>query len=143
MTILQFLSSPIGATILGAVGKMIANRMNQAAKKEELNAQKDAAYLRAYSKLQGIISNDKFAKNTRRWVFWPLIWSYCFVFIWYAITGGQELPVIVDKKGGILSFIFGGANQEILKTNATFVVYSGVQLIHMIVGFYAIPSKTR
>lgn len=139
--LLQFIASPVGATIAGSLLKLIANWLNGNQEQKLADSARSRQAIELQIRLQQALSNDEFAKRTRRWVFWPLTWSYCVVFIYFAIQGDAELILPMDKKTGLVSWLFGGPGKEAFRTTGTYVVYSGIQLIHMIVGFYATPNK--
>ena len=76
-----------------------------------------------------------------------LTMTYCFLLIYYALNPSIEYDVIMPKSGadgGILSFVFGPAKEfHVVKLTGGLLLMSFIDLMFMVVGFYAIPSKKR
>ena len=145
------LSGPIVNTVVGAGIKLGANFINSwLASKEEaqrIMAARDQRMFDAAVEQQKENSKDPFVKITRRILFMTLTGTYCFLLVYYAFNPGIEYDVIIPKMspdGGIFSFIFGTPKEFHVQTlTGGLLLMSFIDLMFMVVGFYAIPSKKR
>lgn len=110
-------------------------------------AARDTQMLEALIKNQSEQSKDHFVKVTRRVLFMSITFTMCFLMIYYALNPGITYNVIVPKgegaKWGFFSWIFGGKDWEMVQMTGGLMLASFMDLCFMVVGFYAIPSKTR
>jgi hypothetical protein len=145
------LSGPILNTVVGAGIKLGANFINSwLAGKEEtqrIMAARDQRMFDAAVQQQKDSAHDPFVKVTRRLLFMSLTMTYCFLLIYYALNPSISYDVIMPKSGadgGIFSFIFGPAKEfHVVKLTGGLLLMSFIDLMFMVVGFYAIPSKKR
>jgi hypothetical protein len=142
---------PILNTIIGAGIKLGCNLLNswleQKRKDQMILAARDTQMLEALIKNQSEQSKDHFVKVTRRVLFMSITFTMCFLMIYYALNPGITYNVIVPKgegaKWGFFSWIFGGKDWEMVQMTGGLMLASFMDLCFMVVGFYAIPSKTR
>ena len=145
------LSGPILNTMIGAGIKLGANVVNGwlASREEQqrIIAARDKQMFDAAVQQQKDNAKDPFVKVTRRMLFMSLTMTYCFLLIYYAMNPNIEYDVIMPKTGadgGIFSFIFGPAKEfHVVKLTGGLLLMSFIDLMFMVVGFYAIPSKKR
>ena len=145
------LSGPIVNTVTGAGIKLCTNLINSyLSNKEEsqrIIAARDKHMFDAAVKQQAESAKDPFVKVTRRILFMMLTSTYCFLLIFYALNPQIEYDVImpkVDTSGGILNWIFGPTKEFVVqRMTGGLLLMSFIDLIFMVVGFYAIPSKKR
>jgi hypothetical protein len=142
---------PILNTIIGAGIKLGCNLLNswleQKRKDQMILAARDTQMLEALIKNQAEQSKDHFVKFTRRVLFMSITFTMCFLMVYYALNPGITYNVIVPKgegaKWGFFSWIFGGKDWEMVQMTGGLMLASFMDLCFMVVGFYAIPSKTR
>lgn len=142
---------PILNTIIGAGIKLGCNLLNswleQKRKDQMILAARDTQMLEALIKNQSEQSKDHFVKVTRRVLFMSITFTMCFLMIYYALNPGITYNVIVPKgegaKWGFFSWIFGGKDWEMVQMTGGLMLASFMDLCFMVVGFYAIPSKTQ
>lgn len=142
---------PILNTIIGAGIKLGCNLLNswleQKRKDQMILAARDSQMLEALIKNQSEQSKDHFVKVTRRVLFMSITFTMCFLMIYYALNPGITYNVIIPKgegaKWGFFSWIFGGKDWEMVQMTGGLMLASFMDLCFMVVGFYAIPSKTR
>ena len=145
------LSGPIMNTMIGAGIKLGANVVNgwlaQKEEQQRIIAARDKQMFDAAVQQQKDNSKDPFVKVTRRILFMSLTFTYCFLLMYYAMNPSIEYDVIMPKSGtdgGILAFIFGTAKEfHVVKLTGGLLLMSFIDLMFMVVGFYAIPSKKR
>ncbi len=145
------LSGPIVNTVIGAGIKLGANFINSwLATKEEaqrIMAARDQRMFEAAAQQQKDNAKDPFVKVTRRVLFMSLTLTYCFLLIYYAFNPDIKYDVVIPKvspDGGIFSFIFGTPKEFHVQTlTGGLLLMSFIDLMFMVVGFYAIPSKKR
>jgi uncharacterized membrane protein len=104
---------------------------------------RDKAVLDVWARSMAAQQKDPYTKRTRRYVFWSLIWTYCFIFIWFALH--PEVPIITigAHTTGWITSIFGGASDKLITITGGHIVIAGLELIFMVVGFFAMPSRRR
>ena len=145
------LSGPILNTVVGAGIKLGANVVNgwlaQKEEQQRIIAARDKQMFDAAVSQQKENAKDPFVKVTRRILFMTLTGTYCFLLIYSAFTPDIEYDVVIPKTsidGGILAFIFGGPKEFYVQTlTGGLLLMSFIDLMFMVVGFYAIPSKKR
>ena len=142
---------PILNTILGAGIKLGVNLINawltQKQQAQLLMAARDKSMIDALLKNQSEQAKDPFVKITRRILFMSITFTMCFLMIYYAFNPDISYDVIVPKgegaRWGILSWIFGGKEWELVEMTGGLLLSSFFDLCFMVVGFYAVPSKMR
>jgi len=142
---------PILNTIIGAGIKLAANLVNywleQKRADQMILAARDNEMLKALIDNQSKQALDPFVKVTRRILFLTITFTMCFLMIYYAMNPNIQYDLIVPKgegaKLGFFSWIFGGKDWEMVKMTGGLMLASFMDLCFMIIGFYAIPSRTR
>ena len=142
---------PILNTIIGAGLKLGVNLINawieQRRQDQMMLAARDDKIVRAMLHNQIEQSNDPFVKSTRRVLFLSITFTLCFLMIYYALNPNITYDVIVPHGGsarwGILSWIFGGKDWELVQMTGGLLLTSFFDLCFMVIGFYAVPSKRR
>ena len=139
----NLLSGPAGATALGALLKLGNTWLQGRIEKQQMEAAREEKILNTWTRSQTAISKDKQSKTTRRWVFWMLTATYCFVFIWFTIFPETHIITIGGHSSGWITSIFGGGTDKLITITGGHVVVAGLELIFMVVGFFAMPSRRR
>lgn len=139
----NLLSGPAGATALGAVLKLFNTWVQGRIEKQQMEAAREEKILNTWARSQTAIAKDKQSKTTRRWVFWMLTATYCFVFIWFTLYPETSIITIGGHSPGWLGGIFGGGTDKLITITGGHVVVAGLELIFMVVGFFAMPSRRR
>ena len=141
---------PILNTVIGAGIKVLANLLNfwieQKRHDQMIIAARDTEMLNALIDNQSRQASDPFVKVTRRMLFLTITFTMCFLMVYYAMNPSIQYDVIVDKptSGGFFSFIFGGSKSwEKFQLTGGLLLTSFMDLCFMVVGFYAIPSRSR
>lgn len=142
---------PILNTIIGAGIKVAANLINnwleQKRHDQMLLAARDNDMLKALIENQNKRSSDPFVQKTRRVLFLTITFTMCFLMIYYAMNPHISYDLIVPRgegsKWGFFSWIFGGKDWDMVKMTGGLMLASFMDLCFMVIGFYAIPSRTR
>jgi len=142
---------PVLNTIIGAGIKLAANLINywleQKRADQMILAARDNEMLKALIDNQSKQALDPFVKVTRRILFLTITFTMCFLMIYYAMNPSIQYDIIVPKgegsKMGFFSWIFGGKDWEMVRMTGGLMLASFMDLCFMIIGFYAIPSRTR
>lgn len=142
---------PILNTIIGAGIKVAANLINnwleQKRHDQMLLASRDNDMLKALIENQNKRSSDPFVQKTRRVLFLTITFTMCFLMIYYAMNPHISYDLIVPRgegsKWGFFSWIFGGKDWDVVKMTGGLMLASFMDLCFMVIGFYAIPSRTR
>lgn len=141
---------PILNTILGAGIKLGCNLINawleQKKQDQMMLAARDNDMLQAMIKNQAEQAKDPFVKATRRILFMTITFTMCYLMIYYAHNPSISYDIIVPKgdsaKFGFFSWIFGGKEWEVVTLTGGLMLSSFIDLCFMVVGFYAVPSKS-
>ena len=141
--LIKLLSGPIGATVLGALLKVFNSWVQGRMERQQMEAARDKQILSVWSRAQRAVQNDPYSKRTRRWVFWMLVGTYCFVFGWFTVHPEMPIVTIGGHTGGLLMAMFGGGTDKLITITGGHVVIAGLELIFMVVGFFAMPSRRR
>lgn len=141
--LIALLKGPAGATALGAVLKLVNTWLQGRIEKAQAEAARDEKILQVWAEAQKAISLDKFSKWTRRGVFWMLVGTYCFVFVWFTLYPETPIITVGGHHPGWLTGIFGGGTDKLITLTGGHVVVAGLELIFMVVGFFAMPSRRR
>jgi len=142
---------PILNTIIGAGIKLLANLVNhwleQKRQDQLMLAARDTEMVKAILENQAQQAKDPFVKVTRRILFLSITLTMCFLMLYYAMNPHITYDVIIPKgsgaKWGLFSWIFGGAEWEVVRMTGGLLLMSFMDLCFMVIGFYAIPSKRR
>jgi len=142
---------PILNTIIGAGIKLGVNMINSwlAQKRHDqmMLAARDDKMLNALLDNQNKQASDPFVQSTRRVLFLSITFTLCFLMLYYALNPGITYDVIVPKgesaRWGIFSWIFGARDWELVQMTGGLLLTSFFDLCFMVVGFYAVPSKSR
>lgn len=136
-------------TILGAGIKLVANLINawieQRMIDRQLMSARDDKVMQMIADSQKETRSDPFVKTTRRMLFMSLTVTYCYLMIFYALNPEISYTVIkpVDSTGGILTWFFGDTKWVTFELTGGLLLASFVDLMFMVIGFYAIPSNKR
>ena len=140
---------PIFSTILGAGIKLIAYLVNfwieQKRMDRQLLAARDEKALELIVKNQSEQAKDPFVKVSRRILFLTLTFTYCYLMIFYAFNPDISYDVLkpVNSTGGFFSWFVGDQEWQRVTLTGGLLLASFVDLMFMVIGFYAIPSKRR
>lgn len=142
---------PILNTIIGAGIKLGVNLVNHwlAQKRQDqmMLAARDSTMLDALISNQQQQASDPFVQSTRRILFMCITFTLCYLMLYYALNPNITYDVIVPKgesaKWGIFSWIFGARDWEMVQMTGGLLLTSFFDLCFMVVGFYAVPSKSR
>ena len=142
---------PILNTIIGAGIKLGVNLINswleQKRQDQMLLAERNDKMLDSLLDNQKRQASDPFVQMTRRILFMSITFTLCFLMIYYATNPGITYDVIVPKgesaRWGILSWLFGGKDRELVQMTGGLLLTSFFDLCFMVIGFYAVPSKSR
>lgn len=142
---------PILNTIIGAGIKLGVNLINswleQKRQDQMMLAARDDKMLDALLHNQNKQASDPFVQMTRRVLFMSITFTLCFLMIYYAMNPQITYDVIVpmgeSARWGIFSWIFGGKDWELVQMTGGLLLTSFFDLCFMVIGFYAVPSKSR
>jgi hypothetical protein len=136
-------------TLIGAGIKLGANVINawieQRMVDRQLMAARDAEILQLVADSQKETRSDPFVKVTRRLLFLTLTLTYCYLMVFYAMNPQISNDIVkpANPSGGILTWFFGEHQWVTFKLTGGLLLASFVDLMFMVVGFYAIPSNRR
>lgn len=136
-------------TVLGAAIKIGANLINawieQKMVDRQLMAARDENILKLIADSQKETRSDPFVKTTRRVLFMALTFTYCYLMLFYAMNPDISYTIVkpVDSTGGILTWFFGDAKWVTFELTGGLLLASFVDLMFMVIGFYAIPNSKR
>ena len=141
---------PILNTIIGAGIKLGVNLINswleQKRQDQMLLAARDNAMLQQLLYNQNRQASDPFVKATRRVLFLSVTFTLCYLMLYYAMNPDITYDVIVPKgdaaKWGIFSFVFGARDWDLVQMTGGLLLTSFFDLCFMVIGFYAVPSKS-
>lgn len=142
---------PVLNTIIGAALKLGVNLINawieQKRQDQMMLAARDDKIVRAMLMNQQQQANDPFVKSTRRVLFLSITFTLCFLMVYYALNPNITYDVIMPygehSRWGLLSWIFGGKDWELVQMTGGLLLTSFFDLCFMVIGFYAVPSKRR
>jgi len=140
---------PIFNTVLGAGIKLAANLINswleQKRQDQLFIAAKDESMMRALIESQAQQAQDPFVQVSRRVLFMSITFTMCYLMLYYAMNPDISYQIIAPKgdgaRWGMLSWIVGGKDWEVVTLTGGLLLSSFMDLCFMVVGFYAIPSK--
>lgn len=136
-------------TVIGAGIKIGANLINawieQKMVDRQLMAARDENILKLIADSQKETRSDPYVKTTRRMLFLALTFTYCYLMLFYAMNPDITYQVVkpVNPNGGILSWFTGDAQWVTFELTGGLLLASFVDLMFMVIGFYAIPSSKR
>ena len=136
-------------TIIGAGIKIGANLINawieQRMVDRKLMAARDENILKLIADSQKETRSDPFVKTTRRILFLALTFTYCYLMIVYALNPDITYNIVkpANPSGGIMSWFFGDIQWVTFELTGGLLLASFVDLMFMVIGFYAIPSNKR
>lgn len=142
---------PIINTIIGAGMKLGVNLLNywleQRSRDQMILAARDDKMLQSLLDNQKTQAGDPFVQITRRVLFLTITFTLCYLMVYYAMNPNITYDVIVPKgdgaRWGVLSWIFGGRDWELVQMTGGLLLTSFFDLCFMVIGFYAVPSKRR
>ena len=142
---------PVINTIIGAAMKLGVVLLNswieQKRQDQMILAARDNTMLQALINNQQSQAGDPFVQMTRRVLFMCITFTLCFLMVFYAMNPGITYDVVVpngaNAKWGILSWLFGGTDWQLVQMTGGLLLTSFFDLCFMVVGFYAVPSKSR
>ena len=151
MSCVHIYMGPVLNTIIGAGIKLGANLINywleQKRQDQMVLAARDNEMLKALIENQSNQASDGFVKVTRRVLFLSITFTMCFLMIYYAMNPHISYDVIIPKgdgaKWGIFSWLFGGKEWVQVRLTGGLMLTSFMDLCFMVIGFYAIPSRSR
>ena len=141
--LIKLFSGPVGATAAGACLKLLNTWIQGKIEKQQIEAAREEKVLRVWGQSQQNISKDPYAKRTRRWVFWMVTATYCFVFVWFTLYPTTPIVTVGGHSPGWLNAIFGGSTSREVTVTGGHVVVAGLELMFMLMGFFAMPSRRR
>lgn len=136
------INTAIGAGI--KLGAILINAWLESKKQTQmiLAARDDQAF-KALAANQANQAKDPFVKVTRRVLFLTITFTLCYMMIYYAMNPGIEYDVLVPIKNGstgIISWILGTNEYEVVRLTGGLLLMSFMELAFMVIGFYAVPS---
>ena len=136
------INTAIGAGI--KLGAILINAWLESKKQTQmiLAARDDQAF-KALAANQANQAKDPFVKVTRRVLFLTITFTLCYMMIYYAMNPGIEYDVLVPIKNGstgIISWILGTNEYEVVRLTGGLLLMSFMELAFMVMGFYAVPS---
>jgi hypothetical protein len=142
---------PILNTIIGAGIKLGVNMINcwleQKRQDQMILAARDNSMLQALIDNQTKQASDPFVQSTRRVLFLSITFTLCFLMLYYAMNPHITYDVVVPKgdsaKWGIFSWVFGAREWDLVQMTGGLLLTSFFDLCFMVIGFYAVPSKSR
>jgi hypothetical protein len=142
---------PILNTIIGAGFKLGVNMINcwleQKRQDQMILAARDNSMLQALIDNQTKQASDPFVQSTRRVLFLSITFTLCFLMLYYAMNPHITYDVVVPKgdsaKWGIFSWVFGAREWDLVQMTGGLLLTSFFDLCFMVIGFYAVPSKSR
>ena len=142
---------PILNTIIGAGIKLGVNLINcwleQKRQDQMILAARDNNMLQALIDNQQRQAGDPFVQSTRRVLFLSITFTLCYLMLFYAMNPNITYDVIVPKgesaRWGILSWLFGGKDWELVQMTGGLLLTSFFDLCFMVIGFYAVPSRAK
>lgn len=142
---------PVLNTIIGAGLKLGVNLINawieQKRQDQMMLAARDDKIVRAMLQNQLEQANDPFVKTTRRMLFMTITFTLCFLMVYYALNPHITYDVVMPRgeraSWGILGWLFGGKDWELVQMTGGLLLTSFFDLCFMVIGFYAVPSKRR
>jgi len=142
---------PILNTIIGAGIKLGVNMINcwleQKRQDQMILAARDNSMLQALIDNQTKQASDPFVQSTRRVLFLSITFTLCFLMLYYAMNPHITYDVVVHKgdsaKWGIFSWVFGAREWDLVQMTGGLLLTSFFDLCFMVIGFYAVPSKSR
>tara|TARA_B110000483_G_scaffold237612_1_gene312682 strand:- start:859 stop:1293 length:435 start_codon:yes stop_codon:yes gene_type:complete len=142
---------PVLNTVIGAAIKLFCNLINAWLEQKRQNqimlAGRDSKFLEAMLKNQSSQANDAFVKVSRRILFMSITFTMCFLMIYYALNPDISYTLIIPKgesgRLGFFSLLFGAEDWKVVELTGGLMLSSFMDLCFMVVGFYAVPSKSR
>lgn len=121
--------------------------LEQRSRDQMILAARDDKMLQSLLDNQKTQAGDPFVQITRRVLFLTITFTLCYLMVYYAMNPNITYDVIVPKgdgaRWGILSWIFGGRDWELVQMTGGLLLTSFFDLCFMVIGFYAVPSKRR
>ena len=138
---------PVISTLIGAGVKLGANIvnswLNSKDRQQELVAAERAKLIDEQTKIIMENAKDPFVQMSRRVLFMALTFTFCWLIIYFATRPDIDWMVSTGEGGklSLFSFVFG-AKGGTIHTGALLVT-SFVDLMFMVIGFYAIRSNRK
>jgi hypothetical protein len=138
---------PVVSTLIGAGVKLGANIvnswLNSKDRQQELVAAERAKLIDEQTKLVMANAKDPFVQMSRRVLFMSLTFTFCWLIIYFATRPDIDWMVSTGEGGklSLFSFIFGAKSGTIHA--GALLVTSFVDLMFMVIGFYAIRSNKK
>lgn len=121
--------------------------LEQRSRDQMILAARDDKMLQSLLDNQKTQAGDPFVQITRRVLFLTITFTLCYLMVYYAMNPNITYDVIVPKgdgaRWGVLSWIFGGRDWELVQMTGGLLLTSFFDLCFMVIGFYAVPSKRR
>lgn len=121
--------------------------LEQRSRDQMILAARDDKMLQSLLDNQKTQAGDPFVQITRRVLFLTITFTLCYLMVYYAMNPSITYDVIVPKgdgaRWGVLSWIFGGRDWELVQMTGGLLLTSFFDLCFMVIGFYAVPSKRR
>jgi hypothetical protein len=138
---------PVFSTLLGAGVKLSANIVNSwlagRARQQELLAADRARVLEQQTKLIEKTASDPFVRFSRRVLFMALTFTFCWLILYFATRPDIDWMVTTGDGGrlSLFSYIFGSKSGTVHA--GALLVTSFIDLMFMVIGFYAIKSNRK
>ena len=138
---------PVVSTLMGAGVKLLANVINSwlagRARQQELLSADRARVIEAQSRLIEKNAKDPFVQFSRRVPFMALTFTFCWLIIYFATRPDVDWMVATGEGGrmSLFSFIFGAKGATVHA--GALLVTSFIDLMFMVIGFYAIKSNRK
>ena len=138
---------PVTSTLVGAGVKLGANVVNSwlnaKDRQMELVAAERVKLIDEQTKIIASNAKDPFVQMSRRVLFMALTFTFCWLVIYFATRPDIDWMVSTGEGGklSLFSFIFGAKSGTVHA--GALVVTSFVDLMFMVIGFYAIRSNRK
>lgn len=138
---------PVTSTLIGAGVKLGANIVNSwlnaKDRQMELVAAERAQLLDEQTKIIAANAKDPFVQMSRRVLFMALTFTFCWLIIYFATRPDIDWTLSTGEGGklSLFSFIFGSKGGTVHA--GALLVASFIDLMFMVIGFYAIRSNRK
>ena len=138
---------PVTSTLLGAGVKLFANVVNSwltsRTRQQELLAADRARVIEAQTRIIEQNAKDPFVQFSRRVLFMALTFTFCWLIIYFATRPDVDWMVSTGEGGrlSLFSFVFGAKTGTVHA--GALLITSFIDLMFMVIGFYAIKSNRK
>lgn len=143
------IASAIINTAIGAglkLGAVLVNAwLDNKRQTQMLLAARDQHMIQALVDNQQAQANNPFVQVTRRVLFLMITLTLCYLMIYYAMNPDIKydviMPINTNNGAGIVSWIFGTKQFEVVTLTGGLLLMNFMDLAFMVIGFYAVPNR--